>query len=277
MNTKKIILKIIGWKFNIIGMFSPETALHQALTLFSKPKNGRIFSYQKKFLDSFKKTSIDAKGCKIQTYEKGNGKIKILLAHGWESNSWRWRKFIQFMGIENYTFIALDAPGHGLSQPDQFDLLLYSEAINTTVLKFKPDFIIGHSIGGLAVLLSCAEYDIPAQTKIISMGAPHSLGSIFERYFNAIGLSKKISSKIEFIFQKKYNRVLAQFSIQGMGSSIKNFGLILHDINDMTNEIINAEIISKSWANGHLISTEISNHSMQKEEIYKIIEDYVKT
>ncbi len=274
MTTKTIVVKLIGLKFNIIGLFSPRLALDQALTLFSKPRNGRILSYQKKYLDSFNKKTIEVGNFKIQSYQKGRGDYIILLAHGWESNAWRWRKSIQFLGMENYTFIALDAPGHGASQPDHFDLKLYAEAINEVALQYKPSLIIGHSIGGLAVLLACTLYDIRQDVKIITMGAPQSLASIFQKYFKAIGLSNHIQSKVEQFFLYKYKMKLDQFSIDYMAASIKNNGLIIHDKNDLTNEIENALSIDKAWKSGHLIITNYSNHSMQNEEIFTLIKNY---
>jgi esterase/lipase len=275
MKIQKIAMKLIGLKFNIIGLFSPTLALNQALTLFSKPRNGRILSFQKKHLDSFTKQTIEVSNVKIQTYQKGKGNYTILLAHGWESNAWRWRKFIQFLGLEDYTYIALDAPGHGASQPDYFDLKLYAEAINNIVIKQKPNLIIGHSIGGLAVLLTCALYNnINHDIKIITMGSPHSLASIFQKYFKAIALSTRIQSKIEQFFLHKYNMKLDEFSIDTMAKTIQNEGLIIHDKNDVTNEIGNALSIDKAWKSGHLIITNSSNHSMQNEEIFNLIKNY---
>jgi esterase/lipase len=277
MISKKILIKLIGWKFNTIGVFSPKLAFGQAMDLFSKPRNGRVLSFQKKYLDSFTKSVISVKGSKIQTYQKGKGPIKILLAHGWESNSWRWRKLIQHLGLEEYTFMMLDAPGHGTSESESFDMVDYVEGIKIMIDDFNPDYIIGHSMGGLAVMLSSTLHQIPNGIKIISMGAPHSLDSIFQKYFSAIGLSERIKSKKEKLFFEKYGRKIEEFSIQSLGPLIVNEGLILHDVNDTTNEIENAEMIDKAWAKGNLIMTELSNHSMQHVAIFDIIKDYTSS
>lgn len=274
MISKKTLIKIIGWKFNTIGVFSPKMAFGQAMDLFSKPRNGRVLSFQKKYLDSFTKSTITINGNKIQTYQKGKGSIKILLAHGWESNAWRWRKLIQHLGLDDYTFVMLDAPGHGASESDYFDMVVYVQAIKVLIDDFEPEYIIGHSMGGLAVLLSSTHHQIPYAVKIISMGAPHSLDSIFQKYFSAIGLSKRVKTKIESLFYEKYGRKLDEFSIQSLGHLVNNEGLIVHDKNDATNEIENAEIIDKAWAKGNLIVTEVSNHSMQHAAIFDLIKDY---
>lgn len=277
MISKKTLIKLIGWKFNAIGVISPKLAFGQAMDLFSKPRNGRVLSFQKKYLDSFTKTTISVNKIDIQTYQKGNGSIKILLAHGWESNSWRWRKLIQHLGLEKYTFAMLDAPGHGASRPDYFDMVVYANAIKIVIDNFSPDYIIGHSMGGLAVMLASTHNEISSDVKIISMGAPHSMDSIFQKYFSAIGLSERIKSKKEKLFFEKYGRKLDEFSIQSIGHRVINEGLILHDVNDTTNEIENAQIIDKAWTKGKLVVTELSNHSMQHERIFNIIKDYTST
>ena len=66
----------------------------------------------------------------IQTYHWKGSKETVLLAHGWESNSNRWRYEIEKLQTEGYTIIALDGPAHGGSGSATFNAILYSEFIN---------------------------------------------------------------------------------------------------------------------------------------------------
>ena len=50
------------------------------------------------------------------TYRWLGKKETILLAHGWESNSFRWKDLIVKLDTAlDYNVIALDAPAHGRS------------------------------------------------------------------------------------------------------------------------------------------------------------------
>ena len=62
-------------------------------------------------------------------YWEGNNKT-ILLAHGWESNSFRWKNLITELQRYGYSIVALDAPAHGDSGSKMFNAILYSEFIN---------------------------------------------------------------------------------------------------------------------------------------------------
>ena len=71
--------------------------------------------------------------------------------HGWESNSGRWKNIIQRLQQEQYNIVALDAPAHGASGSSSFNAILYSKFITVVSKNFKPNFFIGHSVGGMAI------------------------------------------------------------------------------------------------------------------------------
>jgi alpha-beta hydrolase superfamily lysophospholipase len=149
MKLKSLFLKSIGLAFNFIGLFSHYLALKLAIDLFSKPRKGRLLHYHEKYLNSFTQEDILVRNVNIRIYIKGTGQTKILLVHGWESNSWRWRKLLQYLDSDLYSFILMDAPAHGKSDSQKFDLDLFAEAIYKAGELFQPNYIVGHSIGDL--------------------------------------------------------------------------------------------------------------------------------
>ncbi len=276
---KKSFVKLIGIPFNILGLVAPQKAFIKSMELFAKPRKGRLVNYQEKYLSKFEQSSITIFDHKIQVYKTGSGPYKIILAHGWESNSWRWRKFIKYFGKEDYTFIMLDAPAHGLSEPDRFRLDIYREAIYSLANRYNADAIIGHSVGGLAVLLAASKDEFDQDIKLVSMGAPFSLESIFEKYFSAIGFSKRIAKDVHEYFNKSYKKFglqLSDFDIKEMGEKIPNKGLIIHDKEDNINEYENATIIAEYWNRGELVSAINSTHSMQTDDVFMEIKSYLQ-
>ncbi|MDA7849530.1 alpha/beta hydrolase, partial [Flavobacteriaceae bacterium] len=93
---KTMIPKIIGAFINFIGIFNTAYASKLALNLFSKPRNGKLTPHINSFLETAtSKTILHYNSLPIQTYQWEGTKETVLLAHGWESNSGRWRHKIQ--------------------------------------------------------------------------------------------------------------------------------------------------------------------------------------
>ena len=118
---KSLIPKLVGALINLIGFFSSEYASKLALQLFSKPRSGQLTPNGKLFLDTATKTTLYYNDLPIQTYHWKGSKETVLLAHGWESNSNRWRYEIEKLQTEGYTIIALDGPAHGSSGSATFN------------------------------------------------------------------------------------------------------------------------------------------------------------
>src|SRR5210317_2463091 len=117
----KYIPKIVGVYLNVLSIFSSDYAANKALHLFSKPRKGRLKPYQEKFLDSAIQQTLYFEDLAIQVYHWEGTKETILLAHGWESNTARWKNKINLFKKEGFNIIALDAPAHGKSSSDSFN------------------------------------------------------------------------------------------------------------------------------------------------------------
>ena len=89
---KKYFPKLVGVGLNTMGLVAPRKAAEVALDIFCTPRKGKIQSYQKKFLKKFKQVTLDFNGIPVITYDNGKSGKKVLLCHGWESNSFLWRK-----------------------------------------------------------------------------------------------------------------------------------------------------------------------------------------
>ena len=64
-------------------------------------QKGQVLSHQKNFCKKAIPSSINVNGQDFHIHIFGQGSEAILLAHGWESNSWRWRKLMRYLGTEN--------------------------------------------------------------------------------------------------------------------------------------------------------------------------------
>lgn len=273
---KTLIPKIIGAFINFIGIFNSAYASKLALKLFSKPRDGKLNSYANSFLETATtKTTLNYNSLPIQTYHWEGTKETVLLAHGWESNSGRWRHKIQKLQKEGYNIIALDGPAHGGSGSDTFNAILYSEFINIVSEKFKPTSFIGHSVGAMALVIFLQKQTYSHARKIVLLGAPSAFLGIMKRYKEMMGYSQRIYKGIDTQIELKFGYPPSYFSTADFARNITAEGLLIHDKKDRIIPYQDALDIDAQFKNAKLISTEGLGHSLKgdfvSDEIIKFL------
>lgn len=273
---EKFIIKLIGTYLNILSHISGDYAAKKALQLFSKPRKGKLKPQQITFLNSAEKAYLTYEGFKIATYHWKGDKTTILLVHGWESNSARWKNKIHHFMAEGFNVVALDAPAHGASGSKLFNALLYSEFINLVAKKHNPEVIIGHSVGGMATVFFQQKYQLASLNKLVLLGVPSEFETILNNYIKMLGYNKKIEKHLHRVIFKKFGTKPSDFSTSKFSKNLKTKGLIIHDVKDMIIPYSDAKLIKQSLKNSELISTEGLGHSLNNTSVAKDIIKFLK-
>jgi len=272
---QKFIPKIIGAVINFISFLSPKYAAKLALRIFSTPRKGRLKDPEANFLKTAQQKDFKHTSFTVKTYQwAGNGST-VLLAHGWESNSFRWKNLIKTLSANNYNIIALDAPAHGASGNKEFNAILYSECINIVSNYFKPDVIIGHSVGGMATIFALNSFKTLRVERIILLGAPDAFISIFKNYENMMGYNKKTINAIRQLILKKFKYLPEHFSTSNFTSNLNVEGLIIHDKKDRIIPFRDALEIHGKFKNAKLIETRGYGHGLKSKEVYNHILNFL--
>ncbi|MDA9970694.1 alpha/beta hydrolase [Flavobacteriaceae bacterium] len=273
---KTIIPKLIGGIINLIGFLNTAYASKLALKLFSKPRDGQLTQNAHSFLETATtKTTLHYNSLPIQTYHWEGTKETVLLAHGWESNSGRWRNKIQKLQKEGYNIIALDGPAHGGSGSDTFNAILYSEFINIVSEEFKPTSFIGHSVGAMALVVFLQKQTYMHAEKVVLLGSPSGFKGIMKRYKEMMGYSQRIYKGIDTQIELKFGHPPHYFSTADFVKNIPIKGLLIHDKKDRVIPYQDALDIDAQFKNAKLISTEGLGHSLKgdfvSDEIIKFL------
>ena len=273
----KLLPQIIGSYLNVLSHVSADYAANKALHIFSKPRKGKLTPKQEAFLNSAKKEVLYYDDLKISTYHWKGDKATILLAHGWESNSARWKNKIDSFTKEGFNVIALDAPAHGASESKFFNALLYSEFINIVAQKHQPQIVIGHSVGGMSMVFHQQKYQLESIQKMVLLGAPSEFEDILKNYINLLGYNKKIENSLSRIIINRFGAAPPAFSTSKFVKDIATEGLIIHDVKDPIIPFSDATLITSNFKNSTLISTKGLGHSLNSTSVTKSIVDFIKS
>ncbi|MDI1256387.1 MAG: alpha/beta fold hydrolase [Flavobacterium sp.] len=271
-----LLTKSIGLYLNLLVFILPEKASGLAYKLFSNPRMGRLSPENLPPVLQGKKSEIlfhDEHYFQTYTWS-GNAKI-VLLVHGWESNAARWEQLIPHLQKSGYTIIAIDAPAHGLSSGEEFSVPAYAEFINVAVEKFKPKYLIGHSIGGAACVYFQSQYQNPSLEKMVLLGAPSDLKTLIVNFGLILSLNSKMVTLLENHFIQKLQFQIEAFSGKHFGKKLHLKGMIAHDIDDDIVAFEESQKIAGSWQNAIFVQTKGLGHSMHDAELYQKIADFL--
>lgn len=272
---EKYIPKIIGRLINFTSYFSSHFAAKLAINLFSIPRKGKIKNEEVSFLNSANQDSIRFDNIPIKTYHWQGDKETILLVHGWESNTFRWKALIQLLKTKNYNIIALDAPAHGASGGKFFNALLYAECINNVAQKFNVQTIIGHSVGGMSAIFCQHKYQLKHIKKLILLGAPADFIGIFDRYETIMGYNNRVSKALKAYILKHYNHLPEYFSPANFSKEIAAKGLIIHDKKDRIIPYKDGLKFKQNYTNSTFIATKGYGHGLKSEKVYQYIIEFL--
>ena len=266
--------KAIGLGLNVLAVVAPRRAAVKTLDIFCSPRQGRVKSYQRKFLKKFETKVIACGEHKIMTYHRPGSGPRILLCHGWESNTFRWRKLYKELVEAGIDIVAMDAPGHGQTSGDKFTAVLYAEMMEAVAAAYEPDLLCGHSVGGMASIIALHSRLLPSVEKAIILASPDRLHDITTNYFNVIGGSKRLRRGYEAVIEQTFANPTSYYSAADFAKKLSLPALIVHDREDTVNKYEEGLRIHEAWTGSVLQSTEGLGHSLQAQQVYKWIVDF---
>lgn len=265
-----LLTKSIGTYINLMSYVFPRKATQIAHGHFSEPRKGKFtIDTLPKTLKEAQLETIQYNEDVIQTYIwKGNDTI-ILLIHGWESNSSRWKKMLPYLKKSGSTIIAIDGPAQGMSSGKEFTVPKYAEFIDIAAKKYQPNYIIGHSMGGQTSLYYQYKYQNPSVQKMVILGAPSDFTIILKNFTTLLSLNNNVKKALKNKYTQYLNQHLDQFSSKEFVSKIDVKGLLAHDIEDNVVLFDEGEKIAESWKDVQFIATKGLGHKLHNDDLYR--------
>lgn len=269
-------MRCLGLYLNVLAYIAPRKAARVGLNLFCYPFRASINTKQKAFLDTAVQSTFEHNDITIQTYRWGVGPKNILLLHGWQSHTYRWKRYIESLSKEEYTIYAFDAPGHGMSGGNFLSIPLYSEVIEAFINRAGTiETIVSHSIGSFSVLYTFYRKPTLSSNNLVTLASPGEAQEFFDFYTRSLALSAKCSTLITNRFEELFQRTPHYFSAPIFASSLKVPGLIIHDEEDNDTSVVHSRRIHAAWKTSRLIMTKGFGHNLRSDEVVNEVINFV--
>lgn len=219
--------------FAVVQFVSPSLAARLALRLFVTPPRRRLDPEDAPVVAQATRLSLRAGGDEFTIWRwEGSGPTVVLL-HGWGSHAARFGSFIAPLRAAGFSVIGIDAPAHGDSPGKYSDLPRFRDSLAEVLKAHDPiHAVIGHSLGGGAVLTVLAETEDYHPKKICLFGVPSDMDYILESFAMMLGLKKPALTKLRARFAERFGRPAQAISVAAAAPRVRIPVLVVHDEED---------------------------------------------
>ncbi|MGD1946596.1 MAG: alpha/beta hydrolase [Croceivirga sp.] len=263
----QIIPLLYGQWLNLVALFDSQKAARIAFDIFCTIRKGRVLPGQKDFLDSAKFSVETIEEHHIQTYKWPGKKDTVLLLHGWESNTHRWRNLINKLRAQDYEILAFDAPAHVYSTGEMLHVPLYAQSLRHVLDKFQPKRVVAHSMGGMTVLYEHYRNPKSSVEKIVTIGSPCEFEGFMHHYQGLFKFNNRVWKAMDKRLKIWFDYHFHEFSSARFVKNNMINGLLFHDKNDKQVAYTESVKVHENWKGSQLILTEGLGHSMHQEGV----------
>lgn len=272
---QKVIVYLLSNYLRLVNSISPRLGGKHAFLLFCYPFPLKFKKYQSDFLKTSHFSFLDFEGKRIAQYRWGSGEKVILCLHGWQSNSFRWKKYVEVLDKKKYTMICLDAPAHGRSDGVLFNVPMYARLIQQFLEQNKVDSILSHSLGAFSTMYLLSNYPLLSPPKVIALGTPCYADSFIDEFIRVLNLSSKARRNLVTYFTNYSGLKTNDFDSKLFAKNQKSFGLIVHDINDKEAPFEYAKEMAKIWPKSRFLGTEGFGHKLRDDSVVQEVIKFI--
>ncbi len=271
----KFFIRLIGIYLNTLSLIAPKLAGKQCFYIFCIPFKAKLKPRQQAFLNTGNPSDVDVDGIQVKKYTWGKGPRHILFVHGWQSNAYRWKNYIDSMDHEAFTLHAFDAPGHGNSGSLYANVPLYEKALLNIVAEIPNlDSIVAHSIGSFACFYYLHEHQ-PRINKFISMAPPFRVDEFVGEYRKQLGLWDRPVKHMVDYFVTYAGKEVYYFDLDKLAPKLTYETLLIHDLYDKDTDYKHSERLHDIMQDATLFSTDSFGHKLKSPVVIRKIIDFI--
>lgn len=220
--------------FALAQSLSPSLAGWLALLMFMTPPRRKLEAADAPIIALAARSTMRCGGDRFTVFRWENaGCPSVVLLHGWGSHAARFADFVAPLREAGFSVIGIDAPAHGTSPGVFSDLPRFRDSLAEVLRAHEPiHAVIGHSLGGGAVLTVLAETADHHPKRICLFGVPSNLDYILESFAMMLGLKPPALANLRARFRLKFGRPASAISVAAAAPSVRIPVLVVHDEDD---------------------------------------------
>jgi pimeloyl-ACP methyl ester carboxylesterase len=285
----RLLVSTVSVSLNTLSYIFPKLAGRKAAELFGKPRKGKLTDADRDRLKTADWHTLHFNDMPVQCYQwQGDASKTVVLVHGWESNAARWYPLVKLLKKENYNIIAFDAPAHGGSGSVFFDALLFARMLNVVVQHYRPQYLVGHSVGAYAISYWVGFFfrknaDVEAENtplstkpeKFVFMASPSDIGKVFNKFLDFIKANARVSTAFYAHYEQYAQQKIADITAEKNLKDLTINALVIHDKDDEVIEFTEGGLIHAALPHSKWVVTEKLGHRLRDGQVYQQVVDFL--
>jgi len=230
---QKLLVAYLRAKLRALSFFSKKKAAESAYAIFCtpfrKPKRRDPAIFREGEELSFTLEGYTLYGRRWNR----SGVKRILIAHGFESASNNFDKYIGLLVKKGYEVIAFDAPAHGRSSGSRISMPLYLAVIRRIYELYGPiDGFVTHSYGGLIIAHLLEDLPRDRPVKAVFLAPATETTTTLKLFFHFFRLDDGVRKEFERLIFDISGNWPGYYSIRRAAKTIRAEILWFHDEDD---------------------------------------------
>ncbi len=179
----------------------------------------------------------------------------VVCLHGWGGRGTQWSVLASTLLERGHRVVVMDAPAHGASDGDRASMPGFRNALLRVLdAAGKPHALVGHSLGGLAVLAAIASRaNAGAETlpRAVSIGAPSSVNRPMSRFLRRHEGSAEVHAAMITQLEQRWRFRWREMDTASLASHAAAAGgaplLVVHAEDDEQVPVIESEGLAADW------------------------------
>ena len=248
--------------FAWLQWLSVPLASRLAFRLFLTPPRRKVEPADAPIIAQAERATLRCGADRFTVWHWGQGGPCVVLLHGWGSHAARFATFVAPLRAAGFSVIGIDAPAHGTSPGRLSDLPRFRDSLAEVLRRHAPvHAVIGHSLGGGAVLTVLAETADYHPKKICLFGVPSDMDYILGSFAMMLGLKYAARASLRDRFAAHFGRPAADISVAAAAASVRMPVLIVHDEEDNVAPIAQGTALAAAIPHAVMWRTQGLGHS----------------
>ncbi len=219
--------------FAVVQALSSSLAARLALLMFCTPPRRKLDPADAPILERALRSTLHCGKDRFTIFRWEHPGPPVVLLHGWGSHAARFADFVAPLHAAGFSVIGIDAPAHGTSPGRFSDLPRFRDSLAEVLRAHEPiHAVIGHSLGGGAVLTVLAETADHHPKRICLISVPSDMDYILESFAMMLGLKPPALAQLRAQFLAKFGRPASAISVMAAAPRVRIPVLVVHDEDD---------------------------------------------